>query len=227
MKISDLSQVSGVAVPSIKFYLREGLLPAGEKTGPNQAVYGADHVERLALIRSLSQDAGLSIEQIAQCLRAADRAKGDFVIAAIDALDVARAAQVDTTTETFRRAKRTVLALAKLRGWQARPSDVSVKATAHALTVALSSLRQGAESSPGTPCAPVQGSAEPESLEFYAKAVEDIVAHEVPDNWHPEQDREAALRYAVLGTVLFEPFLIALRRMAHVARTRQLAARRK
>lgn len=228
MKISDLSQASGVAVPTIKFYLREGLLPAGEKTGPNQASYGADHVERLALIRSLSQDAGLSLEQIAHCLRAADRAKGDFVIAAIDALEDARGAEVDTTTDEFRRAKRTVLALAKLRHWQARPTDVSVKAAAHALAVALRNMPEAPElAQAGTPCAPVRGSVEPESLEFYAQAIESIVAHEVPADWQPQQEREAALRYAVLGTVLFEPFLIALRRMAHVARTRELAGRRK
>jgi hypothetical protein len=66
---------------------------------------------------------------------------------------------------------------------------------------------------------------EPASLLFYAQALEGIVEHEVPDDWQPEVDREAALRYAMLGTVLFEPFLIALRRMAHVSRTRSLAHR--
>ena len=34
MKISQLSQASGVPVATIKFYLREELLPPGESTGP-------------------------------------------------------------------------------------------------------------------------------------------------------------------------------------------------
>lgn len=44
--------------------------------------------------------------------------------------------------------------------------------------------------------------------------------HEIPADWAPEASRDAALRYAVLGTVLFEPFVLALRRMAHCAHTR-------
>ncbi|MFT3926987.1 MAG: MerR family transcriptional regulator [Myxococcales bacterium] len=226
MKISDLSEQTGVPVPTIKFYLREGLIPTGQKTGRNQALYGADHVERLALIRSLTHDAGLSLEQVAHSLRAADRAKGDFVIAAIDALKDTARAELDPSSEAFRRAKRTVLALARQRGWLSRTSDVSVDSAASALAVALRGMPQAVDTAGGgTPCAPVAGAVTPESLSFYAQAMEAIVEHEVPADWQPESRREAALRYAVLGTVLFEPFIIALRRMAHVSRTRSLAAK--
>ena len=54
MKMSQLCETSGVSVPSIKFYLREGLLPAGERTSATQAEYGPEHVERLRLIRALT-----------------------------------------------------------------------------------------------------------------------------------------------------------------------------
>ena len=37
MRIAELSRRSGDSIPSIKFYLREGLLPAGTATGRNQA----------------------------------------------------------------------------------------------------------------------------------------------------------------------------------------------
>jgi DNA-binding transcriptional MerR regulator len=37
MRIGELSKVTGVPVPTIKYYLREGLLPAGELSSPNQA----------------------------------------------------------------------------------------------------------------------------------------------------------------------------------------------
>jgi DNA-binding transcriptional MerR regulator len=39
MRIAELSRRSGVSVPTIKYYLREGLLPPGERTSPNQALY--------------------------------------------------------------------------------------------------------------------------------------------------------------------------------------------
>ena len=47
MRISDLSRASGVTIPTIKFYLREGLLPSGDRTARNQATYEAAHVRRL------------------------------------------------------------------------------------------------------------------------------------------------------------------------------------
>ena len=37
MRISELSSVTGVPVPTIKYYIREGLLPRGERTAANQA----------------------------------------------------------------------------------------------------------------------------------------------------------------------------------------------
>ena len=46
MRIAELSQKTGVPVPTIKYYLREGLLPAGELTSPNQAHYDDRHVQR-------------------------------------------------------------------------------------------------------------------------------------------------------------------------------------
>jgi len=37
MRIGELSRRSGVPVPSIKYYVREGLLPAGERTRPTRS----------------------------------------------------------------------------------------------------------------------------------------------------------------------------------------------
>jgi hypothetical protein len=59
-------------------------------------------------------------------------------------------------------------------------------------------------------------------LRPYGEAVSLIARHEIPDDWKPEKAPNAALRYAVLGTVLGEPLILALRRIAHVARSRQL-----
>src|SRR5262245_60997125 len=76
IKIADLSRRSGVSIPTIKFYIREGLLPRGEHTAPNQARYADTHLERLALIATL-QRAGLNLDVIGRALRAMDSMQGD------------------------------------------------------------------------------------------------------------------------------------------------------
>ena len=53
MRISELAAQSGVTVATIKYYLREGLLPPGSKVSERQADYGDLHVARLGLLRVL------------------------------------------------------------------------------------------------------------------------------------------------------------------------------
>lgn len=72
MKISELCEVSGVPLPSIKYYLREGLLPAGERTSATQADYGPEHVARLRLIKALLEVGGLSVATANRVLAAVD-----------------------------------------------------------------------------------------------------------------------------------------------------------
>ncbi|HEY7225037.1 MAG TPA: MerR family transcriptional regulator [Micromonosporaceae bacterium] len=61
MRIAELSRRSGVSAPTIKFYVREGLLPAGERTSHNQVRYSDTHLHRLRLVRALIDVGGLSI----------------------------------------------------------------------------------------------------------------------------------------------------------------------
>ncbi len=51
-RIDELAQRAGVAVDTIRYYQREGLLPAGERSGRSMR-YGAVHLERLERIRAL------------------------------------------------------------------------------------------------------------------------------------------------------------------------------
>src|SRR6476659_10282813 len=59
--MKELSEASGVPVATIKFYLRERLLPAGERTHPNQSLYNDAHLRRIRLIRALIEVGGLSV----------------------------------------------------------------------------------------------------------------------------------------------------------------------
>lgn len=72
MRISELSRRSNVPMPAIKYYVREGLLPPGERTEPNQVRYEEDHVHRLRLIRALLEVGELSIIRAKEVLAAVD-----------------------------------------------------------------------------------------------------------------------------------------------------------
>lgn len=51
MKIGELARATGTALETIRFYEREGLLPAAQRTAGNFRIYGPEHVERLAFAR--------------------------------------------------------------------------------------------------------------------------------------------------------------------------------
>ncbi|ACL40578.1 transcriptional regulator, MerR family [Pseudarthrobacter chlorophenolicus A6] len=72
MQLKELSELTGTSAASIKYYLREGLLPPGESVHATRASYTRAHVDRLELIRSLRQIVGLSIEQIRSIVKMAD-----------------------------------------------------------------------------------------------------------------------------------------------------------
>jgi DNA-binding transcriptional MerR regulator len=92
MRMAELSRRSGVSVPTIKYYLREGLLPAGAVTSPNQADYGNGHLRRLRLIRALIDVGGLSVAAAREVLGAVD----DPSVVGHDLLGVAHCAVVPT-----------------------------------------------------------------------------------------------------------------------------------
>ncbi|MET9516267.1 MerR family transcriptional regulator [Streptomyces sp. NPDC002994] len=77
MRISELSRRSGVPITTIKHYLREGLLPPGRPTSATQAEYGEPHVRRLRLIRALIGVRGLSIGATREVLKAVSENETD------------------------------------------------------------------------------------------------------------------------------------------------------
>jgi DNA-binding transcriptional MerR regulator len=210
MKISELCERSGVPLPTIKFYIREGLLPAGRRTAKNQADYSEEHLERLMLVRALRDDAGLPIATIANALKAADAVREEFVGAAIDALQRPTSVVVNEKSAEFDRACDDVMKLSQSMGWDVDRNSVAVRDAARAWTTALRSF-------------PLDTNA----LQPYAEVAQRIAECEIPDTWAPGAAPNASLRYAVLGTVLFEPIILAFRRMAHTSRARLLERRAK
>src|SRR5690625_5711942 len=72
MKISELSAATEVPVGTIKYYLREGLLHPGERTSRTTARYDHGHVERIRLVRALTDAGGLGIAQIKRVIDVID-----------------------------------------------------------------------------------------------------------------------------------------------------------
>ena len=50
MRIGDLAESTGTAIETIRFYEREGLIPAAQRADNNYRMYTPGHVERLAFI---------------------------------------------------------------------------------------------------------------------------------------------------------------------------------
>jgi DNA-binding transcriptional MerR regulator len=68
LKIGELAEASGVSVPTIKHYLREGLLPEPVKTSRNMAYYPPDFVERIRLIKQLQEERYMPLRAIKSML---------------------------------------------------------------------------------------------------------------------------------------------------------------
>lgn len=70
--MKDLVQATGLERQAIHFYIQQGLLPAGRKTGRNMAWYTQAHVDRLLSIRKLQQEHFLPLKAIKAVLDGAD-----------------------------------------------------------------------------------------------------------------------------------------------------------
>lgn len=198
MRISELSTTSGVPVATIKYYLREKLLPEGERTSPTQASYGAAHVQRLGVIRALV-DAGVGIagvRKVVGVLEEPPENPYDLLGAANAAVTPAVAADVDLTAAT---------ALLERMGGS---SDKCFPDQIAAVAQALAALDRAGFTVPDR------------VMDSYLTHLSAIAEAELAAT--PDTSIEDAVRYVVLGTALVEPLILALRRVAE-----QVAASRR
>jgi DNA-binding transcriptional MerR regulator len=70
--IPELSERTGTPAATIKYYVREGLLPAGDRVGGNRTEYTDEHERRLKLIRAMLEVGKLSIAAVRTVLDALD-----------------------------------------------------------------------------------------------------------------------------------------------------------
>ena len=63
-RMKDLCEATGLPRQAIHFYIQQGLLPPGHKTGRNMAWYTDEHIERLHLIKKLQHEQFLPLKAI-------------------------------------------------------------------------------------------------------------------------------------------------------------------
>ncbi|HEX5376800.1 MAG TPA: MerR family transcriptional regulator [Solirubrobacterales bacterium] len=66
--MGELAEASGVPAPTIKHYLREGLLPEPVKTSRNMAYYPPEFVDRIRLIKQLQEERFMPLKAIKSVL---------------------------------------------------------------------------------------------------------------------------------------------------------------
>lgn len=190
MRIAELSRRTGVPVPTVKYYLREGLVPPGALTAPTQAQYDEQHEQRLRLVRALVEVAGMSLTSVREVLAVVD----DPPASAHELLGVAHEVlpphPPDDTDVT-----EAATVVAEL-GWQVHPGSASLRQLAVAMA-ALAAVGMPAGTS---------------VVADYGRAVAPLAAREVAGV--PTSSAADAVTHVVVGTALYEPVLLALRRLA-------------
>ncbi|MDH3199601.1 MAG: MerR family transcriptional regulator [Myxococcales bacterium] len=71
-RMKDLCESTGLPRQAIHFYIQQGLLPAGRKTGRNMAWYTEEHIDRLHLIKKLQHERFLPLKAIKALLDGED-----------------------------------------------------------------------------------------------------------------------------------------------------------
>ncbi|GAB20232.1 putative MerR family transcriptional regulator [Gordonia effusa NBRC 100432] len=195
MQISELAATTGHTVATVKFYLRTGLLPPGERTSATRATYDADHVQRLRLIRALIDVGGLSLAQVQQVLEVLggeDRSPTEVLGAAYFAL-AGRA-----PTESDGRVRKVLVEL----GWAPLSHDPYL-ARLEEVVIALDDL--------GVPISD-------DALRTYARAAMDVATVDIDRadiSSNQMTNLSKGLTTMAAGTILYEPILTGLRRLAH------------
>lgn len=197
MRISELSERTGVPVPTIKYYLREGLLPEGDKRTPRLTEYDDRHVRRLGLLRILRDVGDVPVEGLKR-LVAATETRGsvhDLFAVAADALAPTPPPAGPGRAETRAMAD----AIIRQAGWdRVREDSVdrdNLAATLELLGAFDTHPRDPAEIAP------------------YVAMADRVARHDIA-NLDGEKDRLGLLEEMVVGQVVFATVLTTLRRLA-------------
>jgi DNA-binding transcriptional MerR regulator len=192
-----------MTVATIKYYIREDLLPPGTPVSATQAEYDRSHVDRLRLIRALVDVGRLSITTVRELLATLDADQtddpaggpGGAASGVAKAISTAHRALSAPPVAGAPPPERALAAMGTL-GWRVDPESASLRE----LESALAAL-DAVQLAPGEA-----------TLRTYAEAALSVARADVTSM--PGGSPAETVRHVVIGTVMYEPVLIALRRLA-------------
>jgi DNA-binding transcriptional MerR regulator len=202
MKIAALSSATGASVATLKYYLREGLLHPGVATAVNQADYDDSHVRRVRLVRTLVELGHLSIAEVAAVIAAVD----DEGVPIHEAFGITQDAMVPDRPrddERHAQARAIVDRLVARHDLHVRPDaearDMLADALVHMSEFGMVDLAAASPEGGGP-------------LDAYAELFKEWAGHEIA--FVPEGHRSEMVEYTVVGTIVVEAAMSAIRRLA-------------
>jgi DNA-binding transcriptional MerR regulator len=202
MRLAELSRRSGVSTATIKYYLREGLLPPGRQVNTTTAEYDEEHLRRLRLVRAMIQVGRLPVATVREVLgHVDDDSLGRSVRLGAALWSLPQVPEPDEEDEYVRAAHREVTALLDRLGWRNAKLLAPLSPAYRSLVVGVAAFRRlgydwGAE-----------------QLAPYAELMHRTAALDL-DNLETRPSEAERIEFAVLGAILNEPLLQALHRLA-------------
>jgi len=206
MWISELSDRTRVPIDTINHYLRIGVLPRGRPIADRRSEYDETHVERLRLIRAMIEVGGLRLDSVRRVFDSVDESQPSL-------RDALGQAHYELSRHFIEDNEPTAGSLATVDGVIARQDWHIAEDSVHraALAVSLDTLAE------------VDSSVNDVLLDFYARMAGQIAAFEI-SHVDASSSRDAAIRSVAIGTALYEPLIVLLRRLAQEHASRDWAA---
>ncbi|UYQ64619.1 MerR family transcriptional regulator [Streptomyces peucetius] len=202
MRLAELSERSGVPSATIKYYLREGLLPPGNRLSATRADYGEGHLRRLGLVRALIQVGRVPVTTAREVLAAVDDDSLDHHMRlGAAAWAIPHGAEPDPADPVTEAARGTADELLERLGWTFGRGAGADSPAYRMLVEAISAMRRL-----GYPCDVAE-------LLPYARSAGEVASADLDLTERYEREEEQ-VEAAVALTVLYEPVLLSLRRLA-------------
>lgn len=197
MIITELAERSAVPPATIKYYVREGLLPPGRRVSQKSTEYTEEHLQRLRLVRAMLEVGKLSTSSVLDVLAALDSPGLDIIYALEAAQRALTRSVVTSTSEPSTEALHRIDAVAERAGWGDCADNIGRGIAARAIDAAeMAGVHL-----------------EDDYLDSYATGANTIAQADM-GALQGLPDRSSIVHVMVIGTVLGDPLSAGLRRIA-------------